>query len=205
MRSLALSLLVLVLAGICGAVLVLLMRQDQAPADAAPIEPGHPALGVQESGPPQAGRREPQVAAPDELPGPEAVPSRPAEPDQAIVEPPKVPSGERALIPEHEPYEAMSLADLEAFRQRLDAVLYDQGMPEHLARLQSGLGEYVPGDTVTVGDEVNQVLTAFHGTPSGYFKTTLPRAEYPQLYALKDEMNLIQDLVQQRKAAKGGE
>ena len=51
--------------------------------------------------------------------------------------------------------------------------------------------------------EDTRTLTAFTSVPgvAGHFRTTLPREDYPQLYALKGEILEIQDLVAKRKAA----
>jgi len=194
-------LVALLLAGVIGVVTVLMVRPGRDPIESGSARPG--AVPTEPEGDDAAGTSLREVVPAVEAQPSDPMAGQPSNEARPTGDPaPPLAAGDRALIPEHEPYESMTLADLEAFRDRLRDILSERELPEHQALLRMGLAEHVPGEEIHPTEEDTRTLTAYHSDPgvAGHFRTTLPRADYPQLHALKDEVLQIEELVWKRKA-----
>lgn len=78
--------------------------------------------------------------------------------------------------------------DLEARLSATEEHLEALSRSAHQARFLNGLGVFVGpagGKGAGVSSTEAENLVAIHADSSGYYKTTLPREEYPELYELK--------------------
>jgi hypothetical protein len=87
-------------------------------------------------------------------------------------------------------YEGMSVAELEAARDLIEASVDEQSRPILVRMLKAGQSTLVStdpkGPTLTSAD--NQEISMFQMQRGvGTFRTTLPHEEYPELYELRQE------------------
>lgn len=91
--------------------------------------------------------------------------------------------------------EAHPIDVLQAELAKLEETLELTSRHAHEARLRNGLGILVGaagsgGASVTSKEAV--VLTAIHANSTGYYKTYLPKDEYPELYQMKDAIKILE-------------
>jgi hypothetical protein len=137
--------------------------------------------------------RVPASTAPPEVP-----PSAPPTPTKDPVQPTDPPDFSK--LPEG------TLAEMEAKREAINAQLVERSTPFLLQRLDDGLVEKVAdGETYSrtgVSEFERTTIYALRAEPGrGWFRTALPRGQYPELYVFKDEVARLDLAIEARKIA----
>jgi len=99
-----------------------------------------------------------------------------------------------------------TLAEMQAKREAINAQLVERSTPFLLQRLDDGLVEKVAdGETYSrtgVSEFERTTIYALRAEPGrGWFRTALPRGQYPELYVFKDEVARLDLAIEARKIA----
>jgi hypothetical protein len=192
--------LALVLAAlVCVSVLAwMVMRPLQAPGDQGAAQPASATREATASPAPELARPDPVARADAPSKEPDVEPQR-IEP--LALRPRPTPQFQTRAWEE---YQAMTAADVQREYAELHSQLSDLTQPLLQERFRAGLGVSTGKRTHTVDSSDVENIRSYVYTEDDRYRVELPRAEYSDLYAVKDLTVRLQKLAEEKRAAEVG-